>query len=92
MCHAHHLPPLYFAHLEAMSVQSLMADVVAACEHAVAEVFPKLPEKEKQQQDAGEGWKATGGEGVFQDFIEDQAKKLEAPIVTGMEKLALLGS
>lgn len=73
----------------ARAAEALMADVVAACERAVEEVFPK-PQEPEQQDEEGV-WRATGGEGVLQDFIDDQRKKLEAPVVTGMSKLALLG-
>lgn len=76
----------------ARAAEAHMADVVAACEKAVEEVFSKSKEAaEQEQQDAEESWRATGGDGVFQDFIEDQAKKREAPVVTGLAKLALLG-
>lgn len=79
----------------ARAAEAHMADVVAACERAVEEVFPKL---EQQEGDAADGngnpneWRAGGGDGVLQDFVQDQAKKQEAPVVTGMKKLALLGS
>lgn len=74
----------------ARAAEAHMADVVAACERAVDEVFPK-PQEREQQEDAEETWRATGADGVVQDFMEDQAKKVEAPVVTSMAKLVLLG-
>lgn len=74
----------------ARAAEGLMAEVAEACTKAVAEVFPQ---EEKEEQEQGEvGWRATGGEAVLQDFVEGMGKKLEAPIVTGMQKLTLLGS
>jgi elongator complex protein 1 len=77
----------------ARAAEAHLADVVAACEQAVEEVFPKPLGPTQDDVDGQEaGWRAGGGEGVFQDFVEDQTKKLEAPLVTGLKKLALLGS
>lgn len=75
----------------ARAAEAHMADVVAACEQAVEEVFPK-PEPRDDADGQEAVWRAGGGEGVFQDFVEDQAKKLEPPVVTGLKKLTLLGS
>lgn len=71
----------------ARAAEALMAEVAEACSKAVKEVFP-VEEKVQEEQ----GWKATGGEAVLQDFVQSQGKKLEAPVVTGMQKLTLLGS
>ena len=88
----------------ARAAEALMADVVAACERAVEELYPQArllkqaqggeagdqaPAEEQQQQ---QDWKATGGEAVFQDFIQGRAQKAEPPLVTSMKKLTLLGS
>lgn len=85
----------------ARAAEALLAEVTEACEVAVREVFAisaaqqlqQQQEQEQQQQQAGEAnaWKASGGEGVFQEFIQEQGKKLEPPVITGMKKLALLG-
>lgn len=84
----------------ARAAEALMAEVTEACEVAVREVFAvsaaqqlqQQQEQEQQQQQADEAtWKASGGEGVFQEFIQEQGKKLEPPVITGMKKLALLG-
>lgn len=79
----------------ARAAEALMADVVAACKRAVDEVFPPKAQQQQpgggQEDAAEEGWKAAGADGVLQEFIADQAKRLEPPVVTGISKLALLG-
>ncbi|KAM0473408.1 hypothetical protein ACHAPX_008155 [Trichoderma viride] len=84
----------------ARAAEALMAEVTEACEVAVREVFAVSAAQQLQQQQQQEQqllqadeatWKASGGEGVFQEFIQEQGKKLEPPVVTGMKKLALLG-
>lgn len=70
----------------ARAAEALMADLVAACERCVEDVFPKKVQSEEDE------WRATGGEGVLQEFAEEQGKMTVPPIVTGMKKLALLGS
>ena len=58
----------------ARAVETLLADVNSACEKIVRDVFGDTKkEGEQQQQDesngsAGEAWKATGGDAVFQEF------------------------
>ncbi|KAF4981587.1 hypothetical protein FZEAL_2653 [Fusarium zealandicum] len=76
----------------ARAAEALMADVSEACSTAVAEVFnaPAGDGEEKQQEEAA--WQATGGEAVLQDFVLGRGRKLEAPVVTGLKKLTLLGS
>lgn len=88
----------------ARAAEALMADVVAACERAVEELFPIAAVAggpASQHVAGGDGpavesdqpeWKATGGEGVFQDFVAGRGQTREPPIVTGMKKLTLLGS
>ncbi|KAL6691986.1 IKI3 family domain-containing protein [Trichoderma pleuroticola] len=84
----------------ARAAETLMADVTEACEAAVREVFAVSVEQQQQQQQqqqdqqqaaAANEWKATGGEGVFQEWMQEQSKKMEPPVISGMKKLALLG-
>ncbi|KAL7921536.1 IKI3 family domain-containing protein [Trichoderma austrokoningii] len=76
----------------ARAAEALMVDVTEACEVAVREVFAQQQEQILEQQpDEANAWKASGGEGVFHEFIQEQGKKLEAPVISGMKKLALLG-
>ncbi|KAL6852908.1 putative elongator complex protein 1 [Amphichorda felina] len=79
----------------ARAAEALMADVVAACERAVEEVFPQgLQQQQADAEPLGQegDWKARGGEAVFQEFVERKGQAMEAPVVTGLKKLALLGS
>lgn len=79
----------------ARAAEALMADVVAACERAVEEVFPQgLQQQQADAEPSGQegDWKARGGEAVFQEFVERKGQAMEAPVVTGLKKLALLGS
>ena len=78
----------------ARAAEALMADVAAACERAVEEVFgsQQPQEADAELQGQQEDWKAKGGEAVFQEFVVGRGQKMEAPVVTGMKKLALLGS
>jgi elongator complex protein 1 len=81
----------------ARAVEALMNDVVEACHAAIAEVFVAAPllgsnQEQKQGHDMGEfTWKATGGDAVLQDWMEGRAKKQEAPVITALQKLTLLG-
>lgn len=78
----------------ARAAEALMADVVEACERAVAEVFAPA---RGEEQDGGGGeddgaWRATtGGDAVLQDWMEARNKRLEPPVMTGFKRLALLG-
>ncbi|KND92822.1 Elongator complex protein 1 [Tolypocladium ophioglossoides CBS 100239] len=76
----------------ARAAEALMADVVEACERAVAEVFATAQAVEQKEGGEDDGqWKATGGDAVLQDWMEGRSKRLEPPVITGMKKLALLG-
>lgn len=88
----------------ARAAEALMADVTEACEGAVKDVFAVSGEQQQAQQQehiqiqthADEGvhaWKASGGEGVFQEWMQEQlqGKKMEPPVISGMKKLVLLG-
>jgi elongator complex protein 1 len=84
----------------ARAAEALMAEVTEACEGAVREVFAvsaaqlqqqQQQQQEQQQADEANTWKASGGEGVFQEWIQEQGKKMEPPVISGMKKLALLG-
>ncbi|KAL6889877.1 IKI3 family domain-containing protein [Trichoderma longibrachiatum] len=86
----------------ARAAEALMADVVEACEGAVREVFAVSSEQQQQEGQqqqtarADEGvhaWKASGGEGVFQEWMQEQlqGRKMEPPVISGMKKLVLLG-
>lgn len=73
----------------ARAAEALMKDVLEACEKTVEEVFPPKEEPETQDEERVMG----GGEAVFQDFVEGRSsRKLERPVVTGLQKLTLLGS
>lgn len=84
----------------ARAAEALLAEVTEACEVAVREVFAisaaqqlqqQQEHEQRQQADEANAWRASGGEGVFQEFIQEQGKKLEPPVITGMKKLVLLG-
>ncbi|QUC22981.1 uncharacterized protein UV8b_07222 [Ustilaginoidea virens] len=88
----------------ARAAEQLMSDVVRACQAAIPEVFPAAPAAPAAQTqgrsaggtDQGEGegdwaWRATGGDAVLRDFMEDRAKHQEAPVISGLQRLALLG-
>lgn len=78
----------------ARAAEALMADVVIACERCVEQIFPQGQQQQLdgEPQAQQEEWKATGGGAVFQEFVQGSGRKMEAPVVTGMKKLALLGS
>lgn len=75
------------------NVEALLEDVIAACEIAIADVFnAATTQQQTTTADDGENtWKATGGDAVLQDWAAARNKLLEAPTITKMEKLALLG-
>ncbi|KAH6605033.1 hypothetical protein Trco_006740 [Trichoderma cornu-damae] len=80
----------------ARAAEALMAEVTEACESAVREVFALPSPRQQDEQAAADdeaknAWKATGGEGVFQEWMQEQGKKMEPPVISGMKKLALLG-
>lgn len=79
----------------ARAAESLMNDVVEACHTAISEVFAAPPDNDDQQQQVeGVGeltWTAKGGDAVLQEWMEGRAKKQEAPVITALQKLTLLG-
>ncbi|OAQ71074.1 IKI3 family protein [Pochonia chlamydosporia 170] len=85
----------------ARAAEALMNDVVEACHRAIEDVFAVSAVNDEQQQqqqqqqqadDVGEySWKATGGDAVLQEWMEGRAKKQEAPVITALQKLTLLG-
>ncbi|RYP40197.1 hypothetical protein DL767_001912 [Monosporascus sp. MG133] len=88
----------------ARGVEALAAEVVDACRAAVAEVFPgdgKDGDKERTtgegeggggEGDAGEDWVPKGGDAVLFETLEAKWRTEESPLVTGFERLSLLGS
>ncbi|KAI6781536.1 Elongator complex protein-like protein [Emericellopsis cladophorae] len=77
----------------ARAAEALMGDVVAACERAVHEVFPPRNEGGVEPQQYAEAQAAGGGgSGVFQEFVVEGRQTADAPLVTGMKRLQLLGS
>lgn len=79
----------------ARAAESLMNDVVEACHTAISDVFAAPPDNDDQQQQVeGVGeltWTAKGGDAVLQEWMEGRAKKQEAPVITALQKLTLLG-
>lgn len=84
----------------ARNAEALMADLIAFCEVAVAQVFPRQQEMDLSNTggmmrdtdaDGEASWKGRGGDAVLQEWIEGRAKMAEPPIVSQMDKLALLG-
>ncbi|KAK4667213.1 putative elongator complex protein 1 [Podospora pseudopauciseta] len=73
-------------------IEEAMGVVLEGCRQAVGEVWPQ---EEKQQVEGegedGEGWRPVGGDGVLFESLEAMRAKQTAPVVTGFEKLALLG-
>ncbi|OAA44291.1 elongator complex protein [Metarhizium rileyi] len=79
----------------ARAAEALMNDVVEACRNAITDVFVSCTSDSDDQQqpdDAGElTWRAKGGDAVLQDWMQGRAKKEEAPVITALQKLTLLG-
>ncbi|KHN97774.1 elongator complex protein [Metarhizium album ARSEF 1941] len=79
----------------ARAAESLMNEVVGACHAAIPDVFaapPNNDDQQRQAEDAGElAWRARGGDAVLQEWMEGRAKKQDAPVITGLQKLTLLG-
>lgn len=74
----------------ARALEALIADVVAACKVAIERVFP--PEEKPEAEQAEEGmFKPTGADAVLHDLLESQGKKQVPPVITGIERLTLLG-
>ncbi|KAK4214482.1 IKI3 family-domain-containing protein [Rhypophila decipiens] len=78
----------------ARAIEELMGEVVEGCRTAVGVVW----EQDKQQQvegeqgrEDGEGYRATGGDGVLQESLEAMGAKTAPPVVGGFARLALLG-
>ncbi|KAG5982359.1 hypothetical protein E4U55_002025 [Claviceps digitariae] len=88
----------------ARAAESLMNDVVQACKAAIPEVFQSSDAateeqtvlQQQQQKTGGDqsdspAWRATGADAVLQDYLLDRTKPQVAPLITSLEKLALLG-
>lgn len=74
----------------ARALEALMADVVAACKVAIERVFPAEEKPEAEQAEEGM-FKPTGADAVLHDLLESQGKKQVPPVITGIERLTLLG-
>ena len=80
----------------ARAAEALMSDVINACQVAVSDVFapaaPNLVITQANTNDASAfAWRASGGDGVLQDWMEGQAKPQEPPVMASLSRLALLG-
>lgn len=78
----------------ARTIEELAAQVVEGCKVAVREVWgvSVVPEGEGVEGDGdGEGYRATGSEGVLQESLEAMRAKQVAPVVKELQRLELLG-
>lgn len=85
-------------HERARALETLAAEVVEACKTAVKEVFV-VPEEKKKAGDEGKDrddedgeWRPMGADAVLLENLEAAWRKQEPPVITGLERLSLLGS
>ncbi|KAK0674515.1 putative Elongator complex protein 1 [Cercophora samala] len=73
-------------------IEEAMGIVLEGCKQAVGEVWPQ-EEKDVVVEEGGdgEGYRPVGGDGVLFESLEAMRAKQTPPVVTGLEKLALLG-
>ncbi|KAK6084118.1 elongator complex protein (IKI3 family protein) [Seiridium cupressi] len=82
----------------ARTVEALMLEVLEGCKKAVGEVFPPAEEDKKAEEGAdaeraeGEDWRPLGADAVLAGNLEQRWRTQSPPVVTGMERLSLLGS
>ncbi|KAI1083926.1 IkappaB kinase complex, IKAP component [Whalleya microplaca] len=83
----------------ARGLETLTAEVVEGCRLAVKEVFgEKKPEDNgKGPDDGGDGdgegeWRPMGADAVLRENLEAAWRKQEAPVITNLQRLSLLGS
>ncbi|KAI0378302.1 IkappaB kinase complex, IKAP component [Hypomontagnella monticulosa] len=85
-------------HERARALEALAAEVVEACRTAVKEVFVVPGEKNKaveegtQKGDEDGEWRPMGADAVLLENLEAAWRKQEPPVITGLERLSLLGS
>ncbi|KAL7623869.1 putative elongator complex protein 1 [Parahypoxylon ruwenzoriense] len=92
-------------HERARTLEGLAAEVVEGCRIAIKEVFVAAGEKKKQgaeeerNENGGIGgggqegeWRPMGADAVLLDNLEAAWRKQEPPVITGLERLSLLGS
>ncbi|CZR59702.1 related to killer toxin insensitive protein 3 [Phialocephala subalpina] len=75
----------------ARAIESALGEVVEMCRGCVPEVFG-IDEAVKMQMEDENGYRAIGGDAVFQESLEAAGKKKEAPVIAAFEKLSLLGT
>ncbi|ATY64342.1 killer toxin sensitivity (IKI3) [Cordyceps militaris] len=81
----------------ARNAEALMKDVLEAAAAAVAQVFPNAAAAvaqggvEEAPVDGGESFHAKGGDAVLAEWMGDQSKMAEPPVLAKMSRLTLLG-
>ncbi|KAI1107353.1 IkappaB kinase complex, IKAP component [Jackrogersella minutella] len=81
-------------HERARALEGLAAEVTDACRVAVNEVFV-VPDKNRgaeEGRDEEEDWRPMGADAVLYENLEAAWRKQEPPVITGLERLSLLGS
>lgn len=77
----------------ARAIEALVAEVVEGCRVAVEQVWPAAA-NEVAAGEGGEGengYRAAGGAGVFLESLEAKTVKQEPPVISGFDRLSLLG-
>ena len=79
----------------ARSIEGALSAVVKMCQECVGEVFGSDEEEVKEEEvgkGEGEEYRAMGADAVFQESLDDKAKKKKIPVIKAFEGLSLLGT
>ncbi|KAI1373749.1 IkappaB kinase complex, IKAP component [Hypoxylon crocopeplum] len=85
-------------HERARALEALAAEVVDACQVAIREVFVSARDKmvggeQGREKGGDEGdWRPIGADAVLLENLEAAWRKQDPPVITGLERLSLLGS
>ncbi|XXG97029.1 Phosphorelay intermediate protein [Hypoxylon texense] len=86
-------------HERARALEGLAAEVVEACGVAIREVFAGAGDRKgteegesKGQGQGQEDWRPMGADAVLAENLEAAWRKQEPPVISGLERLSLLGS
>lgn len=81
-------------HERARALEKLAADVVDACKVAIKEVFAAAAETAAEAKEGvdEEEWRPMGADAVLAENLEAAWRLEKPPVVTGLERLSLLGS
>ncbi|KAI5928016.1 IKI3 family protein [Camillea tinctor] len=76
----------------ARGLEALAAEVVEGCKAAIKEVFAGDRKTDDAGEEAAGEWRPMGADAVLMENLEAAWRKQEPPVISGLERLSLLGA